>query len=54
MRAHVTITADGERETLRVDVQLDWKRAGIGMIEALRTSRRQRRVARAQRALSAA
>ena len=54
MRAHVTITADGEREELRVDVQLGWERAGVGMIEALRASRRQRRVARAQRALRAA
>ena len=54
MRAHITITGDGEQDALRVDVQLGWKRAGVGMIEALRASRRQRRVARAQRVLRAA
>lgn len=54
MRVHVAITADGEQEALRVDVRLDWKRAGIGVIEALRASRRQKRIARAQKALRAA
>lgn len=54
MKAYVTITADGEQEALRVDVRLDWKRASAEVIEALRASRRRKRIARAEKALSAA